>query len=212
MLWAFWLFSFRVRMVLRMDWRGCMDRSNWWYMFLQNLQITKANILLIYPSEIACWGLELYNRREMLRAILTWNCRAEWKAPALGAFQSMKGCRTDLSSSASRSLEMPTASGSSLWAWNTVQHSLMRWPGLCAKQERQRRTAIFKLNAEPKNWKEGEKRSEFITIITFTIYYKPWMTFWALHHSRINKLSLRRKLQCADLLPPSFIRIFSHKG
>lgn len=37
-LWAFWLFSFRVRMVLRTDWRGCMDRSNWWYMFLQNLQ------------------------------------------------------------------------------------------------------------------------------------------------------------------------------
>lgn len=34
---TFRLFSFRVTRVLRTDCRGCMDRSNWWYMLLQNL-------------------------------------------------------------------------------------------------------------------------------------------------------------------------------
>lgn len=128
------LFSLRVRMVLSIDWRGCMDRSNWWYMFLQNLENTCAHKRIDeIPKrwrkhqgweERQRWtflALHIRNRRERLKAILTWNCRAEWRAPAQGALQSTTDCRTDSSSSVFRWLEMPTASESAPSAWNTKQ-------------------------------------------------------------------------------------------
>lgn len=148
-------------------------------------------------------GLELYDRREMLRAILTWNCRAEWKAPAPGALQSMKGCRTDLSSSASRSLETPTGSGSSLWAWNTVQHSLMRWPHICVKQERQRRTSIFKIECRAKNLKRRREEVRTLPMQRQFIINHEWRFELCITHGLINYLcpgSFRVQTSCLLLL------------
>lgn len=66
-----------------------------------------------------------FKDKEVMSTILTWNGRAEWRAPAQGGFYSMKGCKMDLSSSAFRSWGTPTVSESVLSAWNTKEIELI---------------------------------------------------------------------------------------
>lgn len=105
---ALQVFSFRVRMALRMDCRGCMDRSNWWYMFLQNLRMTKKD---------QHWRAGVQHSKNPLTSlVLTWNDKAGWRVAAQDVLQSRPDCRMDLGNFAFRSLETPTMSEFSLLA------------------------------------------------------------------------------------------------